>query len=221
MSSRGNLIVISAPSGSGKTSLAHRLLRETANLQFSVSHTTRRPRRGERDGVEYFFVSTTEFEQMIREEAFLEYAHVYGNYYGTSRIFVQSQLNSGNDVLLDIDVQGALKVREERPGALLIFVFPPSFQELRTRLKGRGLDDEAIISKRLTIAKDEIQYYRNYDYVIINKEIEDSLNEVKSIIVAARCSSEKGTEHAIAARCRVENRMERAEEVILTFQESS
>jgi len=203
MSNKGNLIVISAPSGSGKTSLANRALEEIPKLKFSVSHTTRKPRPGERDQVEYFFVSEKEFEEMIGQGTFLEHARVYGNYYGTSRAFVDEQLSVGYDVLLDLDVQGAAQVKKSYPEAILVFVFPPSLEVLKTRLKNRGLDDPSIIDKRLRIAKKEIQYYTNYQYVIINRKIEESLVELKSII---RVSG-----------CRLEKRKELAAEIIKTF----
>jgi len=191
MSNKGSLIVISAPSGSGKTSLANRALEEIPKLKFSVSHTTRKPRPGERDQVEYFFVSEKEFEEMIGQGNFLEHARVYGNYYGTSRAFVDEQLSVGYDVLLDLDVQGAAQVKKSYPEAILVFVFPPSLEVLKTRLKNRGLDDPSIIDKRLRIAKKEIQRYTDYQYVIINREIEESLVELKSIIQVAGCRLEK------------------------------
>ncbi len=203
MSNKGNLIVISAPSGSGKTSLANRALEEIPQLKFSVSHTTRKPRPGERDQVEYFFVSEKEFEEMVEQDTFLEHARVYGNYYGTSRAFVDEQLSVGYDVLLDLDVHGAAQVKESYPEAILVFVFPPSLEVLMTRLKNRGLDDPSVIDERLRIAKKEIQYYTNYQYVIINREIEESLVELKSIIQVSGC--------------RLENRKERAAEIIKTF----
>ncbi len=191
MSNKGNLIVISAPSGSGKTSLANRALEEIPKLRFSVSHTTRKPRPGERDRVEYIFVSEKEFEEMIGQGTFLEHARVYGNYYGTSRAFVDEELSVGYDVLLDLDVQGAAQVKKSYPEAILVFVFPPSLEVLKTRLKNRGLDDPSIIDKRLRIAKKEIQRYTDYQYVIINREIEESIVELKSIIQVAGCRLEK------------------------------
>lgn len=207
MSSRGNLIVISAASGSGKTSLAHRVLREMPGLRFSVSHTTRKSRIGEKDGVDYFFVSKEKFEDMIREDAFLEHAHVYGNYYGTSSRFVESELAAGHDVLLDIDVQGAMAVKKRMPEAITVFVFAPSYQVLSDRLRKRGLDDDEVIRGRLQIASGEIRCYREYEYVIINDDIEKSVLELKSIV--------------LAARCRLDRRRERAEEIIRTFPEIS
>ncbi len=203
MSSKGNLIVISAASGSGKTSLAHRVLREMPGLRFSVSHTTRKPRAGEKDGVDYFFVSSAKFEAMIREGAFLEHAHVYGNYYGTSSEFVEAQLAAGQDVLLDIDVQGAMAVKKRMPEAVTVFVFAPSYDVLGDRLRRRGLDDEAVIRARLDIARGEIRCYREYEYVIINDDIEKSVLELKSIVLAARCTTDR--------------RLDRAEEIIKTF----
>ena len=193
MSSKGNLIIISAPSGSGKSSLASGLFRDIDKLVFSVSHTTRRPRGSERDGEDYFFVTEDEFREMIRGEAFLEWAHVYGNYYGTSRHFVEKMREAGNDVLLDIDVQGALKVKELEPAAMMVFVLPPSFQELEKRLLRRGLDDPEVIRRRLKIARDEIKYYKEYNYVIINKDLEKSIEELKEIVLSARDSVKPGT----------------------------
>ena len=203
MSNRGSLVVISAPSGSGKTSLADLLLKEVDRMKFSVSHTTRTRRRGEEHGVEYFFVTVDEFEQMVAAGEFLEYAHVYGNYYGTSSTFVEKELARGQDVLLDIDIQGALKVKKLIPEAMMIFVLPPSFQVLKERLVGRGLDDEAVIEKRLKVAKDEIKYYVSYDFVIINSEIRQCLQDLKSIV--------------LAARCRTGLRQEEAEAIVQTF----
>ena len=203
MSNRGNVLILSAPSGSGKTSLAHRVLPQLSNLRFSVSHTTRQRRRGEEDGKEYFFVTDAQFEEMVRRDAFLEWAKVYGYYYGTSREFVETQLETGTDVLLDIDIQGALKVKELVPDAVMIFVMPPSFGELEARLRGRGLDDEDVIERRLQVARDEIKYYREYNFVIINRDLEQSVAELKAVITSIRC--------------RVERRKAQAEEIVETF----
>ena len=139
--------------------------------------------------MEYFFVAVAEFEEMAERGEFLEYAHVYDNYYGTSREFVERELAAGKDVLLDIDIQGAQRIKELVPEALMIFVLPPSFEVLRQRLEGRGLDDEEVIERRLQIAKDEIKYYVDYDFVIINSDIRQSLLELKSIVTAARCET--------------------------------
>lgn len=196
-SQRGTLFVISAPSGAGKTSLAEGLLGSLPELEFSVSHTTREPRQGETEGVDYFFVSVDQFERMIGEQAFLEYARVYENhYYGTSRQFVLSKLEQGRDVLLDIDVQGAIEVKQKIPEAELIFVFPPSFEELRQRLRGRGLDGREEIERRLSIAAQEIVHHDLYQYLIINDDLEKSRDELKSIVLAVRCRSERRREAA-------------------------
>ena len=207
MSNKGKLIIISAPSGSGKTSLVQRLMREIPDLKFSVSHTTREPRLGERDGQEYFFVTEAEFDKMIRESAFLEHAQVHGHYYGTSEAFVVSELAAGNDVILDVDVQGASQVHRKESDALLIFVMPPSLNELRVRLEIRGLDDEGVILNRLAIADEEIKYHKNYQYVIVNREVEASLYELKSVI--------------FADRCRTGRRLDQVNEIIRTFKEKN
>lgn len=196
MSSKGNLIVLSAPSGSGKTSLASRVLEELPGLKFSVSHTTRKPRTGERYGVEYYFVSEPEFKEMIGSEAFLEYAFVYGHYYGTSKEFVEGALESGDDVLLDIDVQGAMNIKNLVPDAVMVFVLPPSLEVLQSRLRLRALDEGSSIERRLENAKQEIGYYKDYGYIIINEDIETSVLELKSIILAARCRAHKRTQQA-------------------------
>ena len=205
MSNRGNLIILSAPSGSGKTSLAERVVRNLGNIRFSVSHTTRDRREGERHGHEYFFVSVPEFKKMLAGSEFLEWAEVYGNFYGTSRQFVESQLEAGCDVLLDVDIQGAFRVSEQMPEATLVFVLPPSYRELEERLRGRGLDNEEVIRTRLKIARDEIKSYKKYDYVIINRELAQSVLELKSVI--------------LASRCKVKSRIREAEPIVSTFLE--
>ncbi len=197
---------MSAPSGCGKTSLAKRALKEMSDLTFSVSHTTRQPREGEREGVDYFFIRKNDFQKMVEQDAFLEHAHVYGNDYGTSRTFVDAKLADGYDVLLDLDVQGAVQVKERYPAAILLFVLPPSLEALQRRLRNRGLDDPDVIAERLKIAKKVIDYYTNYQFVIINKEIEESLLELKSIVQVAGY--------------RMEQRKALAEEILETFPES-
>lgn len=207
MSSRGSIIVLSAPSGAGKTTVAREVLRQVDQLIFSVSHTTREARRGECHGENYFFVSEDEFKQMVQEDAFLEFAQVYGNYYGTSRSFVERQVGAGIDVLLDIDVQGAQQVKEKVPDAVLVFLLPPSMEELASRLRNRALDNEKEIARRLEIARKEIHHFKEYDYVIINTDFEHSVLELKSIILAARCSRGK--------------RMQEAHEISKTFGENT
>jgi guanylate kinase len=207
MSSRGSLYVISGPSGSGKSSLANRALEEVPNLKFSVSHTTRKPRPGEQDSVEYFFISEEKFEEMVEAGEFMEHACVYGYYYGTSEVNVETLRWEGYDVILDIDVQGGRQVRKSHPEAVLIFVFPPSLEVLTQRLRDRNLDDESVITKRLSIAKDEVNSYRSYEYVIINEDYEESVGELKAVLQGA------GSDFLL------ENRKGRTEEIIKTFWE--
>jgi len=179
---RGNLYIVSAPSGSGKTTLLQHLLRSFTDLKFSVSHTTRAPRQGEREGVDYFFVGRPDFLAMVERGDFLEWAEFNGHLYGTSRGFVQEQIASGHDVILDIDVQGAKQVKSKVHDAIAIFVMPPSFKELQRRLKARMLEADEVIRRRLEIAKAEIRYYREYDYVIINDILENSIRLLESIV---------------------------------------
>jgi guanylate kinase len=151
-------------------------------LKFSVSHTTRHPRQGEREGVDYFFTNRTAFLKMIERGEFLEWAEFNGELYGTTRTFVQEQIDAGNDVILDIDVQGARQVKSKVQGATAIFILPPSFEELKRRLEARMLEPTDVICKRLEIAKSEILYYRDYDYIIINDILENSIPLLESII---------------------------------------
>jgi len=178
----GNLYIVSAPSGSGKTTLLQHLLRSFTDLKFSVSHTTRRPRQGERDGVDYFFTERTAFESMAGRGEFLEWAEFNGNLYGTTRAFVDSQIEAGKDVILDIDVQGARQVKSKVKGSTAIFVLPPSFAELERRLKARMLEPDDVIRRRLEIAKSEILFYRDYDYIIINDILDNSILLLESIV---------------------------------------
>jgi len=179
---RGNLYIVSAPSGSGKTTLLQHLLRSFKDLNFSVSHTTRQPRQGEREGVEYFFTERASFLNMVDRGEFLEWAEFNGQLYGTTKAFVQSHLESGQDVILDIDVQGARQVKAKISEAMAIFVLPPSFQELERRLKTRMLEPDDVIRRRLEIARIEIGFYRDYDYIIINDILETSILLLESII---------------------------------------
>lgn len=179
---RGNLYIVSAPSGSGKTTLLQHLLRSFKNLSFSVSHTTRQPRQGEREGIDYYFTERSAFLDMVERGEFLEWAEFNGQLYGTTRSFVQGQLDSGKDVILDIDVQGAKQVKSKLEGATAIFVLPPSFKELERRLKARMLESDEVIRRRLEIAKGEILFYRDYDYIIINDILESSILVLESIV---------------------------------------
>jgi guanylate kinase len=182
----GNLYIISAPSGSGKTTLLQHLLRTFKDLNFSVSHTTRRPRQGERDGVDYFFTDRPAFVTMIENGEFLEWAEFNGQLYGTTRKFVQDHLEHGDDVILDIDVQGTRQMKAKVSDATAIFVMPPSFAELERRLKARMLEPDDVIRRRLEIAKDEIRFYRDYDYIIINDILENSIHLLESIVRSGR-----------------------------------
>lgn len=188
---KGLLIVISAPSGTGKTTLCHMLLKTFPDMEFSVSYTTRKPRLGEINGKDYFFVDRETFERMIEEGDFLEWAEVYGNLYGTSRSQVTKALETGKDILLDIDTQGALQVKKNFPEAVLIFILPPSLTELERRLRSRGTDDEETIEKRLKIARDEIEKALYYDYLVVNDVLEVAFEKLRSIITAEKCKTER------------------------------
>ena len=178
----GRLIVMSGPSGVGKTSLARALVEQVGGIRFSVSHTTRKSRPGERDGVEYFFVNEREFCGMVARGRFLEHARVHGHYYGTAREWVRACLASGQDVLLDIDVQGARQVMGQVPDALTILILPPSRRELKRRLTDRGQDSLEDIRTRMERAAEEVGAYKQSRYVIINDSLEDALLELKSVV---------------------------------------
>ncbi|HJG86396.1 guanylate kinase [Pseudoflavonifractor capillosus] len=184
---RGQLIVLSGPSGVGKSTVIAELLGERKDIYFSVSFTTRSPRVGEADGVNYNFVSREEFERMIAADELLEYAQYVGNYYGTSLKVIQDKLAAGVDVLLDIDVQGAAKVRSKCPEAVLIFIIPPSFEELSRRLHGRATDNEDVIAGRLQKAREEYQQIPNYDYLVVNDKVSTAAAEIISILTAEDC----------------------------------
>ena len=179
---RGNLYIVSAPSGSGKTTLLQQLIRNFEDLTFSISHTTRLPRGSEKHGVEYFFVDRGEFFGMAEKDEFLEHAEYHGNLYGTSRKFVEVNLEMGKNVILDIDVQGARQVKARNEDAVSLFLLPPSFAELERRLRTRRLEDDDTISKRLVIAKSEILRCRDYDYIVVNDKIEESVRQLEAIV---------------------------------------
>ena len=184
---QGTLYIISAPSGAGKSSLLRAVLESSGDeLALSVSHTTRAPRPGEVDGQDYHFVDTGTFREMIAGEDFLEHAEVFDNFYGTSRSAVQAQLSAGQDVILEIDWQGARQVRRLVPGCVGIFILPPSREALRERLQGRGQDDEAVIERRMRDAVSEMSHYDEYDYLIINDDFRQAQDELASILRSRR-----------------------------------
>ncbi len=177
-----NLIIIAAPSGCGKTSLVKALLDSYDNLCVSVSHTTRKARKGEIDGENYHFISTETFKEMIGNNDFIEHAEVFGNMYGTSRANIKEKLENNVDIILEIDWQGARQVRQNMPDSISIFILPPSINTLRERLTNRGQDDEDTISKRMANSKTEISHYNEFGYLIINNQFDSALNDLKSII---------------------------------------
>ena len=187
---RGQLIVWSGPSGVGKSTVIAELLSQRDNIYFSVSYTTRQPRVGEQDGVNYNFVDRAEFERMIAADELLEYAEYVENYYGTSLKAIEDRLDQGIDVLLDIEVQGAAKVRARCPGALFIFIIPPSFEELSRRLHRRNTDSEDVIAGRLEKAKVEFREIPSYDYLVINDKVSGAVAEIEAILTAAECRVE-------------------------------
>jgi len=180
------VFVISAPSGSGKSTLVHRLLKSVPNLVFSISYTTRAPRDGELNGVDYNFISRQEFEARIQRDEFLEHAEVFGNYYGTHQSTLDQARREGRDLVLDIDVQGARQLKITIPEAVSIFVLPPSREVLEQRLRARSQDSEAVIQRRLKAAAEEVGNYTKYDYVLINNRIEESAARLESIVEAER-----------------------------------
>ncbi len=183
----GTLYVISAPSGAGKTSLVKALLENTPGIGVSVSHTTRAKREGEVDGVDYHFVDKATFEKMVGAAAFLESAQVFDNYYGTAIANIEAKLKQGEDVILEIDWQGAEQVRKQLPYSVNIFILPPSQAALEERLRGRGQDSDEIIARRMRDAKSETSHYSEYDYLLVNDDFNGALVELKSIVLARRC----------------------------------
>jgi guanylate kinase len=180
------VFIISAPSGSGKSTLTHRLIAEIPNLRFSISYTTRAPRGQEIDGKEYFFITRDEFEKRVNKGEFLEHAEVFGNYYGTHVSELDRAAAEGVDLVLDIDVQGARQLKDGIPAAVSIFILAPSREVLEQRLRARSQDSEPVIRRRLLEAAVEIRNYSQYDYVLVNREVEASVDTLKSIVKAAR-----------------------------------
>ncbi|TQS72827.1 guanylate kinase [Rhodobacteraceae bacterium] len=190
---RGILIILSSPSGAGKSTLARRLMQWDPTLRFSVSATTRAPREGETDGVEYYFKDRTEFEQMVAADEMLEHAHVFGNFYGTPKGPVQTAMAAGRDTLFDIDWQGGQQIRNSALGkdVVSIFVLPPSIAELENRLRGRAQDSEDVIAARMEKSISEISHWAEYDYVLVNRDIDAAETELKTILTAERARRDR------------------------------
>lgn len=183
---KGNLFVVSSPSGAGKSSLIGALLEKHQDMKVSVSHTTRAPRPGEEDGTHYHFSSVDNFKQLIEQNEFYEWAEVFGNYYGTSKSAIQSQLDQGIDVFLDIDWQGAQQMRKLVPEIITLFILPPSKSELENRLNKRGQDSADVIANRMAEAQSEMSHYDEYDFVMINDDFEQTLQQFEQIVLAHR-----------------------------------
>ena len=205
---RPTVVVVSAPSGAGKTTVLARALRDLGGIRFSVSHTTRAPRGAERDGVEYHFVDRPTFERLRDEGSLLEWAEVHGNLYGTGLAEIERASAAGVDILLDLDVQGASQVRRRLPEAVTVFILPPSYEVLEHRLRGRGQDGEAAIGRRLAAAGREIDAFEQYDYAIVNDDLDACVEELKSVVRAARCRVAVVRDRARA----IERTFERAKE---------
>lgn len=191
MQRKGIIFVISSPSGGGKTTICQRILKGSPELNYSISVTSRRPRSGEKDGKDYFFISEEEFDEKIGKGEFAEWAEVHGHRYGTPRKFLEEALRSGRDIILDIDVKGALQIKEKYKESCLIFLLPPSLETLAARLKKRKTDDEKEIEKRLAKAKEELSFLKEYDYAVVNRNLSQAVEEVRTIITAERCRVER------------------------------
>jgi guanylate kinase len=188
---KGLLIVLSGPSGVGKGTVCSALRDTARDLIYSVSATTRPPRQGEVDGKNYFFKSKEQFESMIENDELLEWAEYVGNYYGTPKNFVRKTIDQGKDVILEIEVQGALKVKEKFPEGVFIFLMPPSLNELKNRIENRGTESVEAIRHRMTVAIDEIKLLKHYDYAVVNDKIESACSRIQSIIIAEHCKRER------------------------------
>jgi len=218
------LYIISAPSGSGKSTLVNKVRATVPGLEFSISYTTRPPRGVEQNGREYFFVARSEFENMVQRDEFLEHAEVFGNCYGTARRFLREAEKNGHDLLLDIDVQGAAKIKSTLPEAVSIFIMPPDRKTLESRLRKRSLDTDAVIQRRLVTASREIENYEKYDYILVNDRLEDSIEALQAILLAERLKRsgmQTSADHAEtltkAERCRLHNVRERLQPILASF----
>ena len=216
--------IISAPSGSGKSTLVNELRKIVPGLDFSISYTTRRPRGSEQNGREYFFVTREDFDEMLKHNEFLEHAEVFGNCYGTAKRFLDEARQHGHDLLLDIDVQGAAQIKKQIPDAVSIFILPPDRKTLELRLRRRSLDTEEVIQRRLVTASKEIENYSNYDYILVNDRLEESIDELKDVVLAERLKRSKAKLSpaeqemvATAERCLLQNVGERVRPILASF----
>ena len=190
MNKKGTLFVITGPSGAGKGTVLKKVIQSLEGLYFSVSATTRKPREGEVDGVHYHFLTKERFEELIEKDRFLEYARYAENYYGTPLDPVEEHLEQGHDVILEIELQGALQVKKRLPKAVLVFIAPPSFEELENRLRGRGTETEEVIRKRLAIARQECANMDEFHFIVVNDKVEDAADRLRAIILSCRCLRE-------------------------------
>ena len=219
--------IISAPSGSGKSTLVNELLKSVSDLEFSISYTTRAPRGSETNGRQYYFISRSEFEEMIQNDRFLEYAEVFGNYYGTARRFLQEAELKGRDLLLDIDVQGAAQIQQKLPDAISIFILPPNRRTLEERLRKRSEDCEDVIARRLITASREIENYHRYNYILVNDQLEDSIEMLRNIVRGERflrsghaLSEEETRIVELGNCCRIATVGERLKPILASFKTS-
>jgi guanylate kinase len=196
--SQGNLFIVSAPSGAGKSSLVKAMLEADPQLRLSISYTTRAPRPGEVNGREYHFVDRAQFQAMLERNEFLESAEVYGNWYGTSQVWIQQEMQAGRDIILEIDWQGAAQVRKLFPGAVSIFILPPSIEELRRRLTGRNQDSEEIIARRVAAAREDIAHALEFDYLVVNDQFEVALQDLLAIARGQRLGTAKQSQRQAA-----------------------
>jgi guanylate kinase len=224
------VFIISAPSGSGKSTLVNEIRISVPKLEFSVSYTTRNPRGSEQNGREYYYIEREEFEAMIRQDAFLEHAEVFGNFYGTAKRFLAEAEVRGHDLLLDIDVQGASQLQQKLPEAISIFILPPTKQELEKRLRRRSTVDQVpndVIEKRLRAASREIENYENYDYILVNAALEDSIERLRAIILSERNrvsgenaqAPEQRKIAELADGCKLENMRASIQSILATFRD--
>lgn len=194
---KGILFVLTAPSGAGKTTLLKMIMESVPLLEYSVSVTTRHPRRGEVDGKSYWFTTRAEFEKLLGQGEFLEHAVVYDNYYGTRKSVIENALSNGKDIILDIDVKGALQVMEKKYPAVFVYIMPPSVRTLEERLRGRATDSEEVIQKRLSLAREEMGFADRYDYVVVNDHLSTACEELKAIMLAERRKVERNREEIL------------------------